>query len=109
MKITLTDADKKQYFLEFNRDIVASMEDRGITLETAVNKPVNTIPLMFFWAFKMNHPKIRKDVTDEIWNNIPKDGKKAITNKLMEMYSDASDTLMGEPEDDSKKVSWEIG
>ena len=99
----------KQMTAEFSRDTVASMEDRGITPEKVADKPLNGIPLFFHWAFKMNHPKVKRDETDELWEGLSSDDKKAVISRLMEMWQEAQDTLMAGPEDESKKVKWEIG
>ena len=109
-KLILT-AEKtgKQMIAEFNRETAASMEDRGLTPEKVADKPMNGIPLFFYWAFKKNHPKVKKDETDELWAGLSEDDKKAVITRLMEMWQEAADSLMSGPEDESKKVKWEIG
>jgi hypothetical protein len=108
-KIVLTDSNKKQYTAEFNRDVVVSMEDRGITPQAVSETPLKSVPLFFMWAFKKNHPKIKRDETDELWKNLSTEDKEAVLLKLIEFWTETQDTLMSEPEDDTKKVSWEIG
>lgn len=107
--IGLTDANGRKYTLQFNRETVASMEDRNITPERVAEKPTNGIPLFFYWSFKMNHPRIKKEETDGLWSNLPAEGKQKVLERLIELWTDAQDTLMAEPKEDAKKVKWEIG
>lgn len=99
---------KEDYIIEFNRSIVVSMEDRGITPDAISAKPMNTIPRFFLWGLKMHRPKIKQEEADEVWDAIV--GKEELVPKMIEMWANAQDSLMQEPEgDDAKKATWEIG
>lgn len=108
-RITFTTPKGEGYIAEFDRDICASMEERKLTPDHALEMPAAKLLLFFHWAFKKNQPKASKDVTDEIWEGLPAAGKKQVIETLAKYWEEARDTLMDEPEDDSKKVMWEIG
>ena len=109
-KLILTvEESGRQMIAEFNRETVASMEDRGITPEKVADRPTNGIPLFFYWSFKKNHPKVKKDETDALFEGLSAEDKKAVITRLMEMWTEAQESLMSEPEETTKKVKWEIG
>ena len=108
-RITFTTAKGDEYIAEFNLDTVSSMEERHITPVETASAPATKIKTFFFWAFKMHHPKIKQDTTNDIWANLPSEGKEQVIAKLGEFWYEAQNAVMEEPEDDSKKVMWEIG
>lgn len=108
-RITFTTPKGEGFIAEFDREICASMEERNLTPEQVAAKPAAKMLTFFYWAFKKNHPKVNKDITDEVWKGLPSDGKKQVFETLARFWEEARDTLMDEPEDDSKKVKWEIG
>ena len=56
----------EEYVLEFNRATVKNAEDLGFSREDAGKKLMNSIPQLFYFAFKMHHPNIKKSKTDSI-------------------------------------------
>ena len=89
-KINLT-YDKKEYILEFNRQSVKTMESQGFVLEELTAKPMTMIPLLFQGAFIKNHRGIKRNLMDEIFEEIG--DKTALMEALMEMYAETLSTL----------------
>lgn len=89
-KINLT-YEKKDYVLEYNRQSVKTMEGQGFVLEELTSKPMTMIPLLFQGAFIKNHRGIKRNLMDEIFEEIG--DKTALMEALMEMYADTLSTL----------------
>ena len=89
-KINLT-YDKKEYILEYNRQSVKTMESQGFVLEELTAKPMTMIPLLFNGAFIKNHRGIKRNLMDEIFEEIG--DKTALREALMEMYAETLSTL----------------
>ena len=90
MKINLT-YDKKDYVLEYNRQSVKTMESQGFVLEELTAKPMTMIPLLFQGAFIKNHRGIKRNLMDEIFEELG--DKTALMEALMEMYAETLSTL----------------
>lgn len=89
-KINLT-YDKKEYILEYNRQSVKTMESQGFVLEELTAKPMTMIPLLFNGAFIKNHRGIKRNLMDEIFEEIG--DKTALMEALMEMYAETLGSL----------------
>jgi hypothetical protein len=89
-KINLT-YEKKEYILEYNRQSVKTMESQGFVLEELTAKPMTMIPLLFQGAFIKNHRGIKRNLMDEIFEEIG--DKTALMEALMEMYAETLGTL----------------
>ena len=89
-KISLT-YEKKDYILEYNRQSVKTMESQGFVLEELTAKPVTMIPLLFQGAFIKNHRGIKRNLMDEIFEEIG--DKTALLEALMEMYAETLGSL----------------
>ena len=89
-KINLT-YKKDEYILEFNRQSVKTMESQGFVLEELTAKPMTMIPLLFNGAFIKNHRGIKRNLMDEIFEEIG--DKTALMEALMEMYAETLSTL----------------
>lgn len=98
--------NEKNYTLEYTRASVIKMEKSGFQIQKAADLPVSTIPNLFAGAFLANHPKIRQSEIDEIYSMFT--DKTVLVEKLVEMYVDVINTLLDEPSDESKKISWEM-
>lgn len=92
------------YTLEFTRRTVQQMESNGFKVNEILDKPVSMLPRFFEGAFLAHHRFVKSSTIDAIYNRLP--DKQALIEKLVDMYNDALNTLMEEPEDDSKKVEW---
>lgn len=89
-KINLT-YDKKEYVLEYSRQSVKTMEGQGFILEELTAKPMTMIPLLFQGAFIKHHRGMKRNLMDEIFDNIG--DKTGLMEALMEMYADTLATL----------------
>ena len=89
-KINLT-YEKKEYILEYNRQSVKTMESQGFVLEDLTAKPMTMIPLLFQGAFIKNHRGIKRNLMDEIFEEL--DNKTALMEALMEMYAETLGSL----------------
>ena len=108
-RITFTTPKGEEYVAEFNLDTVSSMEERHITPADVATAPATNMKRFFYWSFKMHHPKVKQSDTDMLWEGLSSEGKETVISKLGEFWMEAQNALMDEPEDDSKKVTWEIG
>jgi hypothetical protein len=93
----------KDYTLEFNRRSIEKMEQNGFDIESAVSKPMSTIPMLFEGAFLMHHPYAKKEVINEIFNLFT--NKKELFEALTDMYSEPLEALL---EDNTSKnaIAW---
>lgn len=89
--------DGIDYTLEFTRRTVQMTEDDGFNLNLVDSKPATMIPLLFSGAFKAHHRFTKPDTIAQIFEAFP--DKLTLIEKLGEMYSDAFETLMKDPED----------
>lgn len=97
--------DGRAYTLTFTRASITKLENRGFNYNDFESKPVTMLPRLFYGAFIAKHPYVKQELTDKIFGEMP--NKEKLLEKLTSMYSDAVNSLMDEPEDDAKNVSWE--
>lgn len=95
-KITIS-YDKKDYVLEYSRQIVRTMEAQGFVLDDIAAKPMMMIPMLFQGAFIKNHRGIKRNLMDEIYEEI--NNKTDLITALMEMYTETLSTLMDDKAD----------
>lgn len=103
-KINLT-YENKEYTLEYSRQSVRTMEAQGFVLEEVTTKPVTAIPMLFYGAFIKNHKGIKRNLVDEIFEEIS--AKRSLLEALMEMYADTLNTLI-EDKGDEGNVQWAV-
>lgn len=95
----------KDYKLEFTRRTIRQMEDNGFNIQNMTDKPMTMLPNFFAGAFLANHRNTKREVIDEIYDNMP--NKDKLIEALVEMYNEPLSALMSEPEENSsKKVDW---
>lgn len=98
--------EKKDYTLEFNRQIVRNMESQGFILDELVTKPATMIPMLFYGAFYKNHKGIKRSLVDEMFDEIS--NKSDLIQALAEMYAETLSSLMDDSAEDSGNVSWAV-
>lgn len=103
--ITFTFTDGNKYTLEFNREAVQALESRGFNLTKLAEAPANNIPRLFAGALRMHHPRLKPAMVDKMLEYIG--DKEKLLPRLIEMYNETVDSVMDDPEDESKKVTWE--
>lgn len=95
---------KENYVLEYDRESVEHMINRGLTRDEIVNNPFSYADL-FYGAFRKHHPSVAKKTTDKIWEEIS--GKEQLVSALIEMYAAPINALISDPEEQGN-VTWEI-
>lgn len=93
--IVLTIEDKT-YTLEFNRNSVASAERAGLVLADITTQPMNTLPLLFYAAFKFHHPEITRAETDRILFEVLGGLTSEEVARLGELFSAPTNALINE-------------
>lgn len=101
---------EKEYILEYDRKSVSALEDNGFIATEFANKPGKMLPIAFAGAFYKHHKFLKKEIIDEIFDNI-KDRAGLIT-ELSNMISDQYLSLYGQNEEDTEdnegNAMWEI-
>lgn len=101
------EANGKQYELEFDRQTAAVAEKRyGISLGEVLDGKLTYLPLLFNAAFLKHHPKERQSVIDALFDGMS--DKQGLLEALLGMYAETVATLLEEPEDEGKAISWAI-
>ena len=110
-EITITYKDKN-YVLGFSRNTAKQIEDQGFTLDALTDRPATMIPLLVCGAFMRYNRGIKRDLVDEIFDNlvgkVGDDGKDGFINILAEMYADTVNTLMGDVADEGNAATWKV-
>lgn len=94
---------KTEYTLEYSRQSVKTMESQGFVLEELTAKPMTMIPLLFQGAFIKNHRGIKRNLMDEIFDNI--ENKTGLMEALMELYAETLSSLTEDNQGEGN-VSW---
>lgn len=102
--IVLEDPESgKKYTLEFSRESVKNAEARGFNISELTTFPNTNIPLLFFYAFRKNHPNVAKNQTDKMIEDLGGLMPEEIT-RLVELYNQPSKALVIQ-EGESRKNS----
>lgn len=111
-KITIT-YKQKDYDLEYSRTTAAQIEDQGFSLDQLTEKPVKMIPLLFYGAFLKHNRGIKRQLVDEIFENLVNkagDGdENGIIAILAEMYAETVQTLTdSQAVDEGNAAVWKV-
>ena len=101
IEITIGD---KTYTLEFNRNSVMSAERAGLELSKIASEPMNTIPLLFYAAFKMHQPEMARKDTDAILFDVLGGLKPEEIERLGELFAAPTQALMNSEEGERKNA-----
>lgn len=101
-KVTLT-YKKNDYTLEYNRQTIKTMESQGFVLDEVTAKPATMLPMLFSGAFYKNHRGIKRNLVDEIFEELK--GKNDLMQLLMEMYAETLSSLISDDEEKGN-VTW---
>lgn len=111
-QITVT-YKKKDYILEFSRTTAAQIEDQGFVLDQVSEKPVKMIPLLVYGAFLKHNRNIKRNLVDEIYENLI--GKAGDENTqgfiavLAEMYAETVQSLTDSNNaDEGNAAVWKV-
>lgn len=88
--IEITMEDGKKYVLDFSRESVAYAEEMGFSIEELAdsNKLMSSIPKLFFYAFRKNHPEVTMEQSNHILFDELGGMTDAWMTRLGELYSD---------------------
>ena len=78
-----------KYTLEFTRRAVVFAERNGFILEDIPRKPVTGLSDLFYYAFQAHHKGIRRDVTDEILEELGGLRAEGLLSRLVDLYNAA--------------------
>jgi hypothetical protein len=111
-KVTIT-YQQKEYVLEFSRTTAQAIEDQGFVLDHLGEKPAKMIPLLVYGAFMKNNRGIKRNLVDEIYDNligkIGKDGEDGFISVLAEMYAETVSTLTDDNSvDEGNAAIWKV-
>lgn len=97
--------EDRNYTLEFTRNSVKALEERGFVISDIGDKPMTTLPALFAGAFRAHHPWVKQEVVEAIFDRIT--NREQLFRKLAEMYNETVETLMAEPEDAEGNLTWD--
>ncbi len=103
MKQITFEYEGKEYTLEYTRNSVRTMERRGFVSDDISTKPMTVVPDLFAGAFLANHPQVKREKIDKIYDSL--NGKQKLISALIEMYNDTIETLLGD-EEDAGNANW---
>ena len=111
-KITIT-YKNTEYDLEYSRTTAAQIEDQGFSLDQLTEKPVKMIPVLFYGAFLKHNRGIKRQLVDEIFENLVNkagDGdENGIIAILAEMYAETVQTLTdSKAVDEGNAAVWKV-
>ena len=111
-KVTIS-YQKKDYILEYSRTTAAQIEDQGFVLDQISEKPVKMIPLLVYGAFLKHNRGIKRNLVDEIYENlIDKAGDEETQGfiaTLAEMYAETVQTLTDSTNvDEGNRAVWKV-
>lgn len=96
----------KEYTLEFTRRTASALEKQGFAVGKIDDMPITAITTLFAAAFQAHHSSVSGKVIDEIYDAMP--GRVELIKTLVSMYGDTLSTLMDEPEESGKNLSWTV-
>lgn len=95
----------KDYCLEYTRETVKKMEDRGFVAGRILEAPMTILPDLFYGAFLANHKYIDRKVTDAIFEKMT--DRKELVEVLSEMYNEPIKALMAGDGEEGNGIKWE--
>lgn len=96
--------NNKDYTLDFNRATVRQLEAQGFEMGKVTDQPSTMVPMLFMGSFARYHKGIKRNLVDEIYDNIS--NKTDLLTALLEMYSDTLNDLIGDNEAVEGNVTW---
>lgn len=92
------------FTLEFNRDSVRFAEGRGFDIQafSEGKAPLTGTSDLFFYAFRMHHPKISKAETDKMLFEDMGGMPDGMLERLIELYSEPFNALVVNEDEERK-------
>lgn len=88
--------DGTEYVLEFNRKSIIEAEKAGFSLEDLEKMPMAKISDLFYFAFLMHHPFMKRSETDRILFDEFEGLTKEEIGQLSELYAVPYEALINE-------------
>lgn len=95
--------DGKDYCLEYTRQTVKRMEDRGFVASRIVEAPMTILPELFAGSFQANHKFTDRKVIDAIYDKML--DKRQLLETLTQMYNEPIEALMADG-DEGNGIAW---
>ena len=103
------DYNGKDYVLEFTKDSVRWLQQKGFDIEKISSETMDQVPLLFQGALKANHGYVKLEYATEVFTSLG--NRQELINKLLEMYSEPISKLLGidgDEESGEKKGEWVV-
>lgn len=100
--ILLTMEDGTEYTLEFSRKSVEWAERRGFSMDDLSDHMMIRVPELFYYAFRMHHPQITKQQSDDILFEQMGGINEDIVKRLGELYAQGYESLINAEPKNSK-------
>lgn len=97
------EVDGMEYTLEFSRATVVLAERAGFVSDLIAEQPMTMLPLLFYAAFKKNHPTIKREETDRILFDVLGGLSGAEVAKLAQLYAEPTKTLIRNDDEGERK------
>ncbi len=98
--------DGKEYCLEYTKETVKKMEDKGFSPQKILDAPMTYLPELFRGAFLANHQFTNRRVIDDIFSAL--DDRDELVNVLIKMYNEPIKALT-ESGSEGNGVKWTMG
>lgn len=92
--IILKYEDGIEYKLEFTRSSVLYAEQHGFTMDDFGEKLMTRGPELFFYAFRANHPTVKREKTDVILFDDLGGLTEELVERLAELWAEPYNTLI---------------
>lgn len=96
--------DGKDYCLEFTKQSVKTMEQRGFVASRILEAPMTLLPDLFAGAFLANHKFTDRKVIDAIFEKM--DNKPEMIDILSKMYNEPIEGLLTSDGDEGNAIAW---
>ena len=94
--------DGTEYVLEFNRKTASYAEQNGFSRENAADKMMTMIPDLFFFAFRMHHPEVKRPLADKILCEDLEGLTPSQVERLVELFNAPYSTLIRDEDSEPK-------
>ena len=92
----------EEFTLEFNRDSIRFAEQRGFDIDEVSKYPMTRVPELFWYAFRMHHPRISKEQAERILIDDMGGLPKGMAERLGQLYAAPFEALSNDDEGEAK-------
>jgi hypothetical protein len=99
--------DGKEYKIEFDRDVFKKMDSIGVSITTALEKPLTFIEMSFKFGLRKHHSDLTQKKAEQLYNCwLDEYGFDGFGEFVVEEYNAFYSTT--QPSSDKPKKSWKI-